>query len=315
MSDRTCVRSQELCLLRSVFCALCAGLALAAGSPAGAEQPAEEPRAGGQLSAEELNRQLNNPVSSVWSLNFQSNITQLENSGPDLAGWHNGNSEWFYNLNFQPVLPLKLTESWNVITRPVFPIFAERPVFDGNNFQDESGLGDISLFSLFSPAQPQGGLLWGVGPSFIFPTATKDALGQEKWQAGPAAVALHLGSEWIFGVLGQHWWSMAGADDRATTSQSNVQYFLFRLLPNQWQIGMAPSITVDWKADEGNEVTFPIGLGVGKLVKLGKLPVKLTFEVDYAVVHPDDIGQRWNLRIQVIPVLPALVKRQLIGGK
>jgi hypothetical protein len=289
------------------------GWLVVAGSPARG-QPAAAP-ASGEMSAEDLNRQLNNPVSSVSSLNFQHNLTSLENSGDDLPGWRSGNSEWFYNLNFQPVIPLELTESWNVISRPVFPIFGERPVFDGNNFEDESGLGDITLFSLFSPAQAQGGLLWGVGPSFIFPSATRDALGQEKWQAGPAAVALHLGRKWIFGVLAQHWWSIGGADDRPQTNQSNVQYFLFRLLPHQWQVGLGPNMTVDWEASDGNEVTFPIGLGFGKLVKLGRLPVKFTFELDYAVVHPDDIGQRWNLRLQMIPVLPSLVKGPLLGDR
>jgi hypothetical protein len=302
---------------RWCVCALSACL-LFAGQTRAQDVPADEP--GGGMSAEELNRQLNNPVSSIWSLNFQSNITSVKNGGSTLLNengeriWSSGNSEWFYNLNFQPVLPLKLTEEWNLISRPVFPIFGERPVLDGNDFQDESGLGDITLFSLFSPAQEQAGILWGVGPSFIFPSATKDALGQEKWQAGPAAVALHLGEEWIFGVLAQQWWSFAGANDREETNQANVQYFLFRLLPDQWQIGMGPNITVDWKADEGNEVTFPIGLGAGKLVKFGKFPVKFTFEVDYAVVHPDDIGQRWNFRLQIIPVLPALVKRELLTG-
>jgi hypothetical protein len=276
-----------------------------------ADEPAPDDSA--QMSADELNKQLNNPVSDIWSLNFQHNIVQLKNTGTDFPIWHHGNSEWFYNLNFQPVIPLKLTNDWNLISRPVFPIFGERPVLDDDRFEDESGLGDITLFSLFSPAEAQGGLLWGVGPSFIFPSATKDALGQQKWQAGPAAVALHLGDEWIFGVLAQQWWSFQGSNNRPDTNQSNVQYFLFRLLPHQWQIGMAPNFTVDWKASDGNEVTFPIGLGVGKLIHLGKLPVKLTAEVDYAVVHPDDIGQSWSFRIQMIPVMPNLVKKPLLG--
>ena len=275
-----------------------------------ADEPAPaEPE---KMSGEELNKQLNNPVSSIWSFNFQNNIVELKNRGDDLANWHHGNSEWFYNLNFQPVIPLKLTESWNVISRPVIPIFGEQPVLDNDRFEDESGLGDITLFSLFSPQHEQGGLLWGVGPSFIFPTATKDALGQQKWQAGPAAVALHLGDEWIFGVLAQQWWSIEGSNNRPDTNQMNVQYFLYRLLPDKWQIGMGPNMTVDWKASDRNEVTFPIGLGVGHLFFFGKLPVKLTAEVDYAVVHPDDIGQAWSFRFQVIPVLPSLVKKPLL---
>lgn len=285
---------------------LCAALALASASLA------DEPPDQDAMSAEELSRQLNNPVSSIWSFNLQSNIVSMKNSGEDLPNWNHGNTEWFYNLNFQPVIPLHLTDSWNLITRPVFPFYAERPVLDDDEIEHEGGLGDINLFSLFSPAQEQAGILWGVGPSFIFPSATKNALGQEKWQAGPAAVALHLGHEWIFGVLAQQWWSFAGDDSAPKTSQANVQYFLYRLLPDEWQIGMGPNMTVDWEADDGNEVTFPVGLGAGKLVKFGKFPVKFTFEVDYAVVHPDDVGQRWNLRLQIIPVLPALVKRKLL---
>jgi hypothetical protein len=177
----------------------------------------------GAMSAEELNRQLNNPVSDVWNMVFQSNYTQLKSGSSDYRGWKEGEDKWFYNLNFQPVLPLPLTRDWNLINRPVFPLFAGRPVPESNGFQDADGLGDIALVSLLSPAKTAGGLLWGVGPSFVFPSATKDELGQEKWQAGPAAVGLYLGKEWIFGAFPQHWWSFAGNDDRKSTSQTNIQ--------------------------------------------------------------------------------------------
>jgi hypothetical protein len=271
---------------------------------------------GGQpLSAQELNKQLNNPVSSVWSMTFQNNFTSLENdSGLNLPGWDDGDTEWMYNMNFQPVLPLRLTERWNLISRPVFSVFADRPVVDDERFKGRSGFGDTTFLSLLSPSAPvRGHFLWGVGPTFLFPTASPDVLGQEKWQAGPAAVALYMSDRWVIGVLPQHWWSFAGDDGAPDTSQSNVQYFVQRLLPNQWQVGMAPNITIDWKADHDDAVTFPIGLGVGKLVKFGKLPAKFQLELQYAVAHPDDIGQRWNVRFVMTPVLPSLVKTPLFG--
>jgi hypothetical protein len=80
------------------------------------------------------------------------------------------------------------------------------------------------------------------------------------------------------------------------------------LLPDSWQVGMAPNILVNWKASGDNKLTLPIGFGVGKLFKFGRQPVKLTIEVDYSLVKPEDYGQRWNIRFQIIPVLPALVK-------
>jgi hypothetical protein len=294
------------------------GLSLALASMAGIvqaaeSQPSSAPSAesNGGMSAEELNRQLNNPVSSVWSMVFQNNYTQLKSGSQDVPGWDEGDDKWFYSLNFQPVLPLPLTRDWNLINRPVFPIFADRPVLESDGFDEADGLGDMALVSLLSPSKTAGSFLWGVGPSYIFPTASKDELGQEKWQAGPAAVGLYLGKEWIFGAFPQHWWSFAGNDDRQSTSQTNIQYFIWRLLPDQWQIGTAPNILIDWKADDDDKLTLPVGLGVGKLFKIGGLPIKFILEGQYAVISPDDFGQEWNIRFTVTPVLPSLIQNPI----
>jgi hypothetical protein len=79
-------------------------------------------------------------------------------------------------------------------------------------------------------------------------------------------------------------------------------------LPDQWQIGTAPNILIDWKADGDNKLTLPVGLGVGKLFNIGGLPIKFILEGQYAVIHPDDFGQEWNIRFTVTPVLPSLIK-------
>ena len=52
----------------------------------------------GEPSASELNRQLTNPVSSIWSISNQFNNFELNNG------------HWNNNWNFQPVLPLSLTK-------------------------------------------------------------------------------------------------------------------------------------------------------------------------------------------------------------
>jgi hypothetical protein len=179
------------------------------------------------------------------------------------------------------------------------------------DFEDESGFGDISLITLISPAGLKSRFLWGIGPTLIFPTASKDELGQEKWQAGPAAVGLWMGKDWILGVFPQQWWSFAGNSDRKSTNLTNIQYFIWRMLPDQWQIGMSPNITMNWEADRDNRFTVPVGLGVGKLVKLGKRPVKIQLQGQYSVIHPDDYGQRWNFQLQVTPVIPNLISGTL----
>lgn len=295
-----------------VACGACAfgssGPALAQ-APAGAEPTEEEVLEQiepGTASVEEVARQLSNPVSSVWNLVVQNNYSL--NKG-DISSSHRG--QWV--TTFQPVLPLRLTEDWNLITRPVLPIVsAPIPQLDGS-VDRENGLGDVALMSLLSPANPRG-LIWGAGPSFLFPSATLRDLGSEHWSLGPAAVGLVLTQKWVLGALVQQWWSYAGDDDRRDVSLLNLQYFLYRFLPNRWQVGLgSPVISANWKAPSGDRWTVPIGLGVAKTFLIGRMPFQVGFEASYAVVHPDTFGQRWNFRLQFKPVVPALIQKPLFG--
>ena len=147
----------------------------------------------------------------------------------------------------------------------------------------------------------------GLGPTFIFRSASDDELGQGKWQAGPAAVAGYLGKRWTAYAFAEQWWSFAGDDDRSDTSQLSLNYVLLRSRPHEWQVGMQPTMMVDWKASRDDKVSFPVGLGVGKTVRIGKFPVQFWVEADYYAVRPDDIqGPRWSLNIQIVPVIPGL---------
>ena len=55
----------------------------------------------------------------------------------------------------------------------------------------------------------------------------------------------------------------------------------------------------------------PIGLTVAKTTKIGKLPIKFEFGGEYSVVHEEDYGQRWQIKLDIIPVIPALIKKPL----
>jgi len=54
-----------------------------------------------------------------------------------------------------------------------------------------------------------------------------------------------------------------------------------------------------------------VGLTVAKTTKIGSLPVKFQFGVQKSVVRQDDFGQDWQIKLNIIPVLPALVKNPL----
>ena len=258
----------------------------------------------------EVSRQINNPISTLWQLTFDNQIVGQDGGGLET-------DEPGYTGTFQPVMPINLSkfglgrfewaEDFNVITRLSVPFVETTPLPpESGSGERESGFGDIQLASVLAPNKPYG-FVWALGPTFIFRSASDDALGQGKWQAGPAAIAGYLGKQWTAYAVAEHWWSIAGDDDHADTSQLSLNYVLLRSLPHQWQVGMQPTMMVDWKASPDDKVSFPVGLGVGKTVRIGKSPVQFWVEADYYAVRPDDIqGPRWSLNIQIVPVIPGL---------
>jgi hypothetical protein len=253
---------------------------------AAAAAPAPEDGAGEAGSAD-LAKQLANPVADLISLPLQSNFDF--NVGPDDDGFR-------YTLNVQPVIPFGLNEDWNVITRTIVPFISQDDVVgDGS----ETGLGDILASQFFSP-RDSAGVIWGVGPVFLLPTATEDELGAEKWGAGPTAVALRQEGPWTFGFLGNHVWSFAGDDDRADVNQTFVQPFVTYTFPRGFGLILNTESTYDWT---GAEWTVPIFGGVSQVMKLGNQPLSLQLGARVWADGPD-AAPEWGIRFNVVFLFP-----------
>jgi len=259
------------------------------------QPPAPTEDAPDAQSMADLQKKLNNPLSSVWALFFQNDVSFLK--GTPSSAYRASST-----LTFQPVLPFEINDEWTWLNRPVFPVVMTSPTFSTGGWDRDGGIGDIGLLSVL--AKKTGNLTLGLGPSLFFPTASDDSLGSGKYQFGPAGVVVYQHDNWTLGCIAQQWWGFGGDSGRTDTNSMNLQYFIWRTLPNHWEIGAAPNILIDWKEDSENFLTLPIGLGARKMIKIGKVPVKLGVEVQWMVVHPDDFGQRWNIRLYFIPVIP-----------
>jgi len=249
--------------------------------------------------ANELAKELANPVANLWSLQFQFNNFELTNG------------RWNNNLNFQPVMPVSLTKDINLITRPVIQVYNSAPYETSTGAEARTtNFGDWTQLELFSPAN-SGHWLLGAGPTFIFPTAGSVYTGQGKFQVGPALVVAYMTDKFIVGAFPQQWWSYAGDPNRANTSQINIQPIANLFFDGGWNVGYSGNITANWEAPGNNRWTVPIGIGAGKVVKFGRLPVKISLAGQYMVTQPDPVGQKWNVQIQLTPVLPKLIKETL----
>ena len=262
-----------------------------------------------------VGKALANPLSDVWALFTEFDFSFSEGD-VDKGNWRFGST-----MAFQPVMPIKLTENWKLITRPSIPVVwtADVPEPDGSggvDFDGKFGLGDIYLPLLASPNKSPklfgGDIAVGVGPTWLFPTSTPDVLGAEKWGVGPAGILVWKNQKVTTGFFPQYWWSFASRDsDRDPVSKGILLYFFFYNLPNAWQIGTNPNITYDHKASSGNKWNVPIGITVAKTTKIGNKPVKFQLGAEYSVVSQDDFGKRFMLKLNIIPVIAPLIKNPI----
>ncbi len=259
--------------------------ALSALAPAGEAQ--EEVRAA------ELAKKLANPIASLISVPIQANYDR--GIGPNGEG-----SQW--RINVQPVIPFSLNEDWNLITRTIVPIITQDDI--PIRGRGESGLGDITASQFFSPKTPAaGGWTWGVGPVWLLPTATDEALGAEKFGMGPTAVVLRQAGPWTYGALANHIWSVAGDHDRANVNATFLQPFVSYIIAStKTTLGLTAETTYDWEA---HEWSIPINFVVSQMLKVGKLPVQLSAGPRYWAHSPDNGPEGWGARLQLTFLLPA----------
>lgn len=237
----------------------------------------------------DLAKQAQNPVADLISVPFQNNLNFR-------VGPHKQQQDI---LNIQPVIPIKLNEDWNLITRWILPVISQPPLtVTGDR---EFGLGDLNPTFFLSPSKPTHGIIWGIGPTFLVPTATDDALGARKWGAGPAAVVLTTQGPWVIGALVSQLWSFEGGPQ--AVNQTTIQPFVNYNFPGGWYLTTSPIATANWEAKPQDRWTVPVGGGFGRVFKIGKQPVNMQLAAYYNVVRPTN-GPDWQLRAQVQLLFP-----------
>lgn len=263
----------------------------------------------------DLAKQSQNPIGNMISLPLQNNT--YFGVGPA--------EEWANSFQAQPVLPVNFGKV-NLINRAIIPYTyiaaQEGTVSESGLLGNEtltlerdsvSGLGNITYQGFISPAKP-GKIIWGVGPSFLFPSATEDSWASEKWSGGAGVVVLTMPGSWVLGVLLQNVWSFAGDDDAESVNLMTLQPIINYNLNKGWYLTSVPVITANWTASSSNRWTVPLGGGFGRIVKWGKQPLDLSMQAFYNVEKPkpriadapnlQNQGETWTLRLQLKLLFP-----------
>src|SRR5271170_2927949 len=225
-------------------------------------------------------------------------------------------------LNIQPVIPLSVGKNWNLITRWIMPIvYQPLPIPPDPAVQQTGvyGLGDLNPTFFLSPKKSK--VIWGVGPTFVFPTATNTTyLGQGKFSLGPSVVVLVQPKPWTIGFLANNLWSVAGQSDfnsagavnKPPVNQFLLQWFVNYNMKKGWYLTTSPIVTANWRAPGGSVWTVPWGGGVGRIMKVGFQPVNITAQFYANPTRPANTSP-WGMRLQFVLLFPKLTQEQEKG--
>lgn len=223
----------------------------------------------------------------------------------DVYNFENSNSDGYSNaFIIQPVVPVKLP--WEkvplLITRTTIPYVSTPDL--GSPVNRKHGLGDTVALGLFTPKLKTKGVQLGLGYTVTIPTAgDNDFTGSGKWQAGPAFLYINMRTPKLqWGLFAFQQWSFAStAGNREDVSKLSLQPFITKHLSKGWYIGSPDNPqTYNFKSDKW---TLALGGQVGRVMKLGKLPVKLFIEPLY---NPEDDGPsaRWTVKFNMTMLFP-----------
>lgn len=207
-----------------------------------------------------------------------------------------------WKLSFQPSLPYPLSDSANLFVRPLILLILKQDIPTLDGFEEEKfELGDIGYDVAICNTSPKG-FIYGGGAAGLFPTATDDDLGLDQWLLGPEII-LALMKPWgSLGIIASHQWDVAWDDD-FETSITGGQYFYAFNIKNGWVINAGPTFSYNHKADDGNEWTFPLGIGGSKTMIIGGRPWRFGLQYWYYLESPDDFGPEHQIRFQIAPVV------------
>lgn len=223
--------------------------------------------------------QANNPLANMTAFNLQ-NYYIGELTGSD----ESANQFWLRYAK-----PFSLGGG-NWLMRASLPINTYPTPPNGDK---ETGIGDLNVFAAYLLDTGNPAISFGIGPQLSLPTATKDALGSEKWSAGFANVLFDARSkQYQYGYLLTWMASFAGEENRDDVNVGALQPF------GLYQLGKGRYLrsTGIWVYNfDSDTYSLPIGIGIGQVIPKGKTVYNIFVEPQWSIADKGSGWPEWQI--------------------
>ena len=264
-------------------------------SPSSAQDDAARPSS----RAAEIAAEFSDPLTTLPQIFLQDAYT------PD----HHGTEAATNRVIVRAIVPRVPSSSLLPFVQLIRPSLSLVTVPTGKGSETRTELGDMQLFDLAVLPWPgrETGLLMGVGPVFVFPTATHRTAGQGAWQVGPAFGAIYKGIPGlVLGTLVQNPISFAySGSNRDPVSTLLVQPVVLAYLGRGFYVKSADA-TLSHGWHNGSPTIVPVSLGLGYVMLREDLPpINLFVSGEWTVYRRDaPIAPEWTARFGVTVAFP-----------
>jgi hypothetical protein len=275
-----------------------------------------------ELTDEEVALELANPATLLRRV---ENTIEYRSYQGSLPGAGDGES-WIYK--FTPVYPIALNNGRIIELRATLPLYFNQPLWEvyyddpiwelDRSYADwllrqspqvtpstgrfETGhdhMADLSIDAAYGGVY-RDGLIGMIGVTTVWPVSTDISASRDQILVGPQAVLGKLGEWGVAGARLRHLTDVAG-DKRFSTNETWVDLFFAYSLGKGWQIVSNPSVLYDWEADSGNHLLLPLGGGISRTTRIGRVPIRMDAELYYYVESADRMGADWMFRLNIVP--------------
>jgi hypothetical protein len=244
---------------------------------------------------EKLERDFTDPLSTLPQLIVRDSYTPA-NYGPCTPPAPCVRDEETNQLIVRPLIPRVPPNTLLPFMQLIRPSFALVTV-PSSRGGTRTEFGDLPVFDLAVlpwPDKKKTGFLVGVGPTFVFPTATSKSAGQGAWQVGPALGLIYAGIPGLLvGFVAQNPVSFAyTSPNRRPQNTLQIQPVLALHLWEKWYLRSAEAnCTMGWYRH--SPTMLPLSLGLGRTVVRPGLPPMSLF-----------VTGQWMAYRQYAPIAP-----------
>lgn len=280
---------------------------------------------GSEKSIEQIAREMTNPLAAFWRFDYEGQYRTYQGSIPgadDQNSWTNV---------FQATLPFRQKNGKGWVFKFALPYLGDQPVYwadrgysewrirqedpttqgDGFWAPTHGHTGDVNFDLVYGGVNDSGRILM-YGIAGILPTSSDTSNDRQQLIIGPV-VNIGKMTDWgVYGAVISQIFDVVEKRDKGTpdAAQLTIQgYFSYGLGDSSWQLISNPTITYDWQGTGGNKLNLPLGGGVAKTTKIGKMPLRMAAEVQYYVASTDRFGPDLLLKFSVSPIMPSKYTR------